>query len=47
MWYVEILKSVVTGERVRYEFLTQEQARDIHRQAYPECYAMVRSGPMR
>lgn len=47
MWYVDILVSVQTNERIRYEGLTQQQARDIHRQVYPKCYAMVRSGPMR
>lgn len=47
MWYVDILVSVQTNERIRYEGLTQEQARDIHRQVYPKRYAMVRSGLMR
>lgn len=47
MWYVEILVSAITGEKIRYEGLTQEQSRDVHRQMYVHRYPMVRSGLMR
>jgi|14_taG_2_1085336.scaffolds.fasta_scaffold213559_2 hypothetical protein len=46
MWFVEALISVETGEKERYEYLTEEQSRAIHSLYSDQGVAMVRSGQM-
>jgi len=46
MWYVEAVINYQTGERERYEGLTQEQSRVIHSQYSQRGVPMVSSGRM-
>ena len=46
MWFVEALISVETGEKERYEYLTEEQSRAVHYMYSQKGVAMVQSGQM-
>ena len=46
MWYVEALINFQTGEKERYEGLTQEQSRAIHSEYSQRGVASVTSGRM-
>lgn len=46
MWYVEAIMNVNTGEKERYEGLTQEQSRAIHSEYSQRGVAQVTSGRM-
>jgi len=46
MWYVEGIYNWNTGEKERYEGLTEKQKADIHNRMWKEGYTFVRSGRM-
>ena len=46
MWYVEAIMNFATGEKERYEGLTQEQSRAVHAQYSEQGVAQVSSGRM-
>ncbi len=46
MWYVEAIINFTTGEKERYEGLTQLQSRAIHSDYSLRGVPSVRSGPM-
>ena len=46
MWYVEAIVNWNTGEKERYEYLTQEQSRAVHSAYSQRGVAQVTSGRM-
>jgi hypothetical protein len=46
MWYVEGIWNWNTGEKERYEGLTEEQSRAVHQTMFASGFSMIRSGKM-